>query len=73
MNKEEFISAATKIYGDQYDFSEVTEQGVKYNTNVAIRCNKHGLFWTTPMHILGGDIGCYECLKEKRKKNNEKG
>ena len=66
MTREEFISAATKMYGDRYDYSEVTEQGVKFGTNIPIRCSKHGTFYTTPYQLLHGLIdGCFECYKEK--------
>ena len=65
MTRDEFISAVTEIYGDKYDFSMVTEQGVTYNTNVTVRCPKHGLFYVTPQHLLHGEIGCFECYKEE--------
>ena len=65
MTRDEFISAATEIYGEQYDYSSVSEQGVRYNTNVAVKCNKHGLFYTTPHQLLHGLFGCFECYKEK--------
>lgn len=69
MTRDEFISAATKIYGDRYDYSSVTEQGVKYNSSVAVKCNQHGLFYITPYQLLHGEIGCFECYKEKWKEN----
>lgn len=73
MTREEFISAATEMYGDKYDYSEVTEQGVKYDSNVAIRCSKHGTFYTTPYQFLHGLVGgCFECYKEKWWDNGEK-
>ena len=65
MTREEFISAATEMYGDKYDYSEVTEQGIEHDSNVAIRCSKHGLFYTTPYMLLHGMFGCFECYKEK--------
>lgn len=74
MTREEFISAATELYGDKYDYSEVTEQGVKHDSNVAIRCNKHGTFYTTPYQFLHGLVGgCFECYKEKWWEDKEKG
>lgn len=65
MTRDEFINAATEIYGDQYDFSYVSEQGVKYGTNIAVKCYKHGMFYTTPHQLLTGQFGCFECYKEK--------
>ena len=65
MTKEEFIEEARKKYGDKYGYSNVTEQGVTYNTNVPIRCSKHGLFWQTPYQHLHGLITCFECYKEE--------
>jgi len=74
MTREEFISAATEMYGDRYDYSEVTEQGVKHGSNVAIRCGKHGMFYTTPYQLLHGLVGgCFECYKEKWWEDKEKG
>jgi len=74
MTREEFISAATEMYGDRYDYSEVTEQGVKHGSNVAIRCSKHGMFYTTPYQLLHGLVGgCFECYKEKWWEDKEKG
>lgn len=74
MTREEFISAATEMYGDKYDYSEVTEQGVKHGSNVAIRCSKHGTFYTTPYQLLHGLVGgCFECYREKWWEDKEKG
>ena len=64
MTREEFISAATEMYGDKYDYAYVSEQGVEYNTNIAIKCSKHGLFYTTPYQFLSGGVGCFECFRE---------
>lgn len=73
MTREEFISAATKIYGDKYDYSSVTEQGVEHNSNVAIRCDKHGLFYATPYQLLHGPFGCFECYMEEKQRNEKHG
>ena len=73
MTRNEFISAATEIYGGQYDYSSVTEQGVKNNTNIAVKCNEHGVFYTTPYQLLHGLVGCFECFKERWWKDNGKG
>lgn len=71
MSRDEFISAATEIYGDKYDYSSVDEQNVKYNSNIAIKCNKHGLFYTTPYHFLHGAFGCFECYREEKQGNDK--
>ena len=73
MTRDEFIKAATEIYGDKYDFSSVTEQGVENNTNIAVTCNKHGLFYTTPYQLLHGMFGCFECYKEENQRNENDG
>lgn len=72
MGLEEFVKEVAEKFGDRYDCSCVTEQGVKYNTNVAVKCYKHGLFWITPYQLLHNDIGCFECYKEKWWNNNKK-
>ena len=66
MTRDEFISAATEIYGDRYDYSLVTEQAVMYNSNVAIKCSRHGIFYTTPYHFLHDEFGCFECYQEEK-------
>ena len=66
MSRDEFISAATEIYGDKYDYSSVDEQGVEYNSNIAVKCNKHGLFYITPYQLLHGEFGCLECYREEK-------
>ena len=74
MTREEFNSAATEIYGDKYDLQNVTENAIKYDTNVPIKCNKHGIFYTTPYCLLNGLLeGCFECYKEKYWGDKEKG
>ena len=71
MTQEEFIKAATEKYGDKYDYSMVTEQGMLYGSNVPIKCYKHGLFWETPyMHLHGIICGCFECYKEENWEKN---
>ena len=65
MTKEQFIEEVSRRFGDRYDCSSVTEQGVKNNTNVMVRCCKHGQFWITPYQLLHGMVGCFECFKEK--------
>ena len=66
MTLEEFLSAATELYGDKYDYSLVTEQGVRHNSNIAIKCSRHGIFYTTPYHFLHDEFGCFECYQEEK-------
>ena len=64
MTRQEFIEAATKKYGDRYDYSGVTEDMVKNNAMAPIICHIHGLFWETPQEHLHGIIHCLDCYKE---------
>lgn len=65
MDKEEFISTAEKIYGQQYDYHCVSDEDVKYPaSNVPIICLWHGLFHQSVYDHLEGK-GCFECYKEK--------
>lgn len=75
MTRDEFIRAATEMYGDRYDYSSVTEEGVLNNTNVSVKCSSHGMFYITPYQLLHGLIGgCFECYREKIWENDrEKG
>lgn len=40
----DFISRGRKIFGDFYDYSEVTEEGLKLD-NVSVRCTKCNNRW----------------------------
>lgn len=72
MTLEEFIKSVSEMYGDKYDCSGVTEDGIRYETNVPVKCSKHGTFYTTPYQFLHGLIGgCFECYKEKYWKDKE--
>ena len=56
--KEEFISKATKIHGDRYDYSKV--KYVNSQTKVCIVCKEHGEFWQKANdHVQGR--GCPIC------------
>lgn len=56
--KEEFISKATKIHGDRYDYSKV--KYVNSQTKVCIFCKEHGEFWQKANdHVQGR--GCPIC------------
>lgn len=60
---EEFISAARKVHGDQYDYSRVNY--IDAHSKVYIICPKHGEFWQTPNNHLNG-AGCNKCGIEHR-------
>lgn len=56
--KEEFISKATKIHGDRYDYSKV--KYVNSQTKVCVVCKEHGEFWQKANdHVQGR--GCPIC------------
>lgn len=63
MSRDEFISAATALHGDRYDYSQVREEDVLNNTNTPIHCPEHGTFWETPYQHLHGMIHCPGCHK----------
>lgn len=73
MDRGEFIKIAKELYGDRYDYSLVTEEGVKYESNVPIKCLKHGIFFTTPYQFLYGMVGCYECFVEEQQDIKKEG
>lgn len=71
MTKEEFINEAAKVFGEQYDYSNVNGDAIEHDTKVAIKCKKHGLlFWETPHEHLHGFIHCEECYKDKIRGTN---
>ena len=56
--KEEFISKATKIHGDRYDYSKV--KYANSQTKICIVCKEHGEFWQKANdHVQGR--GCPIC------------
>lgn len=59
---EEFISKATKIHGNKYDYSLVNYS--KTNDPVDIVCPIHGVFHQRPHEHLKG-CGCPECALER--------
>lgn len=59
LTKEEFVSRAKKVHGDEYGY-DITEYGKNNNTLVKINCKIHGVFEQRPKkHLLGA--GCREC------------
>ncbi len=61
-----FIDKAQKVHDNKYDYSEV--QYNKSNLKVAIKCNKHGVFYQTPNAHLRGQ-GCPICGEELKALN----
>ena len=57
-DKSYFITKATSIHGDKYDYSNVVYIDAK--TKVLIRCRYHGLFEQTPDKHTSGN-GCPSC------------
>jgi hypothetical protein len=55
---EQFISKATKIHGDRYDYSNVNYINAK--TKIDIICRVHGLFFQTPSNHLS-NYNCQKC------------
>lgn len=69
---EQFVSEASKLHSDLYDYSQVCY--INSRTKVNIICKKHGAFKQSPnKHLMGR--GCPECSREcntqKRKGNTE--
>ena len=58
--KESFISKASLIHNNKYDYSKVNY--INNKTKVEIICNKHGNFEQTPASHLSGN-GCPSCIK----------
>lgn len=56
---EEFISRATSVHKDKYDYSKTVYAGD--NTNVIIICSEHGEFLQTPASHVRGKSGCRKC------------
>ena len=71
-NRESFVSEASKIHDNKYDYSKVVYKNIR--TKVCIICPIHGEFWQAPDQHLKGR-GCQACghLKttEHTKSNTE--
>lgn len=66
--KEGFISKATAVHGDAYDYSDVNY--VNSHTPVDIICRKHGVFRQIPyVHLCG--CGCRVCGNVTSRPENE--
>lgn len=65
LTTEEWISDATKVHGNKYDYSKVNYINAK--TKVCIICPKHGEFWQLPwVHKKG--VGCPKCNESHMEK-----
>lgn len=62
LNKDEFISIASKIHYNKYDYSNVIY--VNNKIKIKIICPKHGVFEQSPRHHLSG-CGCKKCYSSK--------
>jgi hypothetical protein len=57
-----FIKKARKVYGDEYDYSQVDYK--KSNIKIKIICKKHGIFEQLPNNHLRG-MKCTKCANEQ--------
>ena len=67
LTKEEFISKAIKVHGNQYDYSKVDY--ISSHTKVCIICPIHGEFQQSIYNHVYSECGCIECVDNKSKKN----
>lgn len=58
LTSDEFLSRASKVHGDKYDYSKSTY--VSSRVKITIKCSKHGSFKLTANAHLNGQ-GCKEC------------
>ena len=68
---DEFISDATALHGDEYDYSLLSSiDSFSKDIKVPIICKTHGEFLQSPrVHLLG--CGCPQCGLDKLKSNTE--
>jgi very-short-patch-repair endonuclease len=64
----DFISKATGIHGNKYDYSKVVYE--TWDKEVTIICPEHGVFLQKPAQHLRG-AGCLKCHNEKQRLINE--
>lgn len=66
--REETIEKFRQVWGDQYDYSLITDDNyVNTSTHVPIVCRKHGMWMQTPHDHFSG-AGCPICAIERRKR-----
>lgn len=68
MNKQEFVTKATQIHNNFYDYSKV--EYVNTDIKVCIICPKHGEFWQNPQNHLNRQK-CPKCAIEKKRGTTE--
>lgn len=67
--REETIEKFRQVWGDQYDYSLITDDNyVNTSTHVPIVCRKHGMWMQTPHDHFSG-AGCPDCWEERRGKS----
>jgi len=65
----EFITRATKVHGDRYDYSRINYIGNEIK--VELVCKKHGVFFQRPGNHLSGR-GCPTCSKRRISECNKR-
>lgn len=63
--KNKFIENANKKHGNKYNYNLV--EFINYETQIKIKCPKHGIFEQTPSHHLKTN-GCFKCSKSNYSK-----
>jgi len=63
MCKEEFIKKAKELYGEKFDYKNITDNKLESYSTVPIICLKHGIFYTSVYDFLHGE-GCFECNRK---------
>lgn len=63
LTSSDFISRASKLYGDKYDYSKINF--INTSTKVCINCPEHGDFWITPNNFMSGHK-CPACSGRER-------
>lgn len=58
-NLKSFLLAAQSLWGDRWDYSQVTY--IKAHQKVQINCRTHGPFMQTPTNHLTGKLACPKC------------
>ena len=67
--REETIEKFRQVWGDQYDYSLITDDNyVNTSTRVPIVCRRHGMWMQTPHDHLQGN-GCPFCKESKLEKS----
>lgn len=69
LSQEEFLTKAYSKWGDRYDYSKAIYHHNK--TPILVKCEKHGVFETTPNMHLDGMCGCPKCSNQHSKSEEE--